>query len=132
MGESDQQSNKRHLVVYISGPLSAPYNDRWFTHIIRARSACRELWMLGVTPICPHLNSLFMEGVVSYEEFLLGDLELVKRSNAIYMIGHWMNSKGAMQEHKFAEFHNIPILCTMTTLRWWVRDQPPDNSEEEQ
>jgi len=99
---------------------------------MKARSACRELWILGVTPICPHLNSFLMEGVVSFEEFILGDLELVRRSNAVYMIGDWLNSKGAMQERKFAEFHNIPIFNTMTKLRWWMRDQPLDNAEEEQ
>lgn len=129
---SNANSSKRHLVVYISGPLSAPTNDGWFSNTMKARSACRELWILGVTPICPHLNTFLMESVISHEEFMLGDLELVKRSDAVYMIGSWLKSKGAMQEREFAEFHNIPIFQTMTALRWWVREQPLDNTEEEQ
>ena len=128
----DQNESKRHLVVYISGPLSAPTIDGWFSNTMKARSACRELWILGVTPICPHLNNLLMEGAISYNEYMLGDLELVKRSDAVYMIGHWMHSKGARQEREFAEFHKIPIFREILTLKFWVEAQPPDNSEEEQ
>lgn len=132
MSNSDKIESKRHLVVYISGPLGASTIDGWFTNTMKARSACRELWILGVTPICPHLNNLLMEGAISYDEYLLGDLELVKRSDAVLMIGDWKDSKGAIQEREFAGFHNIPIFYTMIKLRWWVREQPLDNAEEEQ
>jgi len=124
--------SKRHLVVYISGPLSAPTNDGWFSHTVKARFACRELWMLGVTPICPHTNSLFMEGVVSYDEFILGDLELVQRSDAVYMIGDWEKSKGAQKEYRHAAFSGMPVFYTLDNLKTWVEKQPLDNAEKEQ
>jgi len=125
--------SKRHIVVYISGPLSANTADGWWSNVTYARFQCRRLWVLGVTPICPHLNNLFMEEAISYEEFLRGDLELVKRSDAMYMIGDWEDSRGAKAERDYAISISKPVFSDLTQLRWWVRDQPtPKNKEEKQ
>lgn len=114
---------RRHLVVYISGPLNASTTDGWFTNIHYAREWCRILWQMGVTPICPHLNSLFMEGVVPYDDFLDGDLELIRRSDAVFMVGKFGSSKGAGLEMAYAKSIKTPVLMNITDLRAWVLQQ---------
>jgi len=131
MSEQKISSSKRHIVVYISGPLTTDTINEWWANTMDAREYCMSLWRWGVTPICPHLNSLLMEGIATYEEFILGDLELVKRSDAVLMIGSWDNSKGAKQERDYALTIGKPVFTTMTDLFEWVEKQPPENEEEE-
>ena len=45
---------------------------------------------------------MFMGTRLGDEKFLAGDLEILKRCDAIYMLSNYLDSKGAKEELKFA------------------------------
>ena len=94
-------------VVYISGKYSGDID----TNIQKAREIAIKLWESGYAVICPHLNSSHMEldCKASYEQFLAGDVEILRRCDAIIMLPEWEQSKGAWIEWKDARARKIPI-----------------------
>jgi len=92
-------------VMYVSGPYRAPTENGVFENIMRARAAAHKLWEKGWAVVCPHTNSMFMGGLDgrSDEAFIEGDLEIVKRCDAIFMLNGWLLSEGARQENQTAD-----------------------------
>lgn len=97
-------------VVYVAGPYRGACEDAVFGNIVRAREAAGQLWRMGFTPICPHLNSAFMGGVVRDEVFLLADLDILARCDAVVLIQGWNESGGSLAERDFAVKNGIPLL----------------------
>ena len=90
-------------VVYVSGPYSATKNKGVNDNIASAKIVAEMLWRRGWAVICPHLNTANMESVADYEVFMEGDMEILFRCDAIYMLNGWLESSGAVREHNFAE-----------------------------
>jgi hypothetical protein len=87
------------MIIYIAGP----YRSKWgklgiIRNIWKARKVAAELWRMGHTPICPHLNSALMDGIVPDRVFLEGDIKILKRCDAIVMMPEWRDSEGAKDE----------------------------------
>lgn len=94
-------------VVYVSGPYRGSSHWEVARNIERAREAARRLWSLGVVVICPHANTAMMDG--DGIDFLAGDLELVRRSDAVVMLEGWEASEGARREREEAIRCGIPV-----------------------
>jgi hypothetical protein len=97
-------------VIYLAGPYSATTINQTYENIQKARQKAIELWTQGNAVICPHLNSYMMDGVVPYEQFLNGYLEILKQCDAVYMMSGWETSKGSKRENEFAKENNIPVI----------------------
>jgi hypothetical protein len=97
-------------VVYISGAYRASTQNGIFENIMCARTAAVKLWNQGFAVICPHTNSIFMDGINTDTTFLEGDLELLKRCDCIYMLKGWYRSQGATAEHELAKKLNMEII----------------------
>jgi len=97
-------------VVYIAGPFRAANQWEQEANIRRAEAMALEVWRLGAVALCPHLNTRYFSGALPDEVWLDGDLELLRRCDAILMVHGWENSAGAMAEKAFARENNIPIL----------------------
>lgn len=112
------KNDKRELVVYVAGLYSRNKrggiaNDKEKEENIQmARDAAVRLWEDGYTVICPHLNTTFFERDCncSYEDYITGDLEIVKRCDIIYMLKGWELSPGALREFTLAKQLNKTIL----------------------
>ena len=90
-------------VIYVAGAYRAnSWNGVW-ENIMHARNVARKLWVDGWAVICPHANSIFMDGDDTDGVFLNGDLEIVRRCDAVYMLNNWKGSEGATGEHKLAK-----------------------------
>lgn len=90
-------------VIYVAGAYRAnSWNGVW-DNIMHARTIARQLWVDGWAVICPHANSIFMDGEDTDGVFLTGDLEILRRCDAIYMLDNWKQSEGARGEYKLAE-----------------------------
>ena len=107
---------KKRPVIYIAGPYRGPSEAVVFCNIIFARDMAMEVWKLGAIPLCPHLNSMLMGGVVPDQDFLDGDLVLLDRCDAVYAIRGWQQSAGAKREVEFANSKGIPVFYSESTL----------------
>jgi len=101
------------MIVYVAGAYRGKSKNKLInkvqviSNIMKARRVAKELWRHGYTVICPHCNSILMDGIVDDEVFLKGDLEILQRCDAIYMMDDWWLSSGAKSEYKFAIDHEI-------------------------
>ncbi len=71
---------------------------------MRARTVARQLWGMGFAAICPHTNTILMGGDdLPPDIFLEGDLEILRRCDAIFMLDGWRKSEGAIREWELAK-----------------------------
>ena len=101
----------RNKVIYVAGK----YNDErgeWYIlcNIREAERAAQFIWLQGGVAICPHMNTRMWGGLLPDDAWIEGDLEIIRRCDAIFMLPNWITSKGAKQELEFAMMHNIPVL----------------------
>ena len=79
-------------------------------NILQASEAALLAWREGWVALCPHKNCAGFEASdIPYETWLAGDLEFVRRSDAICMVGNWTASQGACREYLLARELGIPI-----------------------
>lgn len=88
----------RNIVLYVTGKYRSGSVCGIANNIQQARDIAIACWEQGYTVICPHLNTAFMDDVVSDEDFLLGDLEILSRCNGIVLGYEWENSVGSIAE----------------------------------
>ena len=89
-------------IIYIAGRYRGKSENEVFNNIIHARDAAVRLWHEGWAVICPHTNTMFMGSKLGEPMFLAGDLEIVKRCDAIFMLRGWEQSIGAKVELEVA------------------------------
>lgn len=97
-------------VVFISGPYRAPDMYGIHKNIMAARKAAIELWKQGYAVICPHMNTAHFDGILPDETWLNGDIEIMKKCDAIYFLKTWRQSAGAKAEYQIALEHGIECI----------------------
>ena len=110
----------RKKVVYVAGPFRGANAWEIEQNIRRAETLALEVWRLGAACICPHANTRFFQGAAPDDVWLEGDLELVRRSDALLLAPRWERSRGATGEVAVAQTHGIPIFYTLDTLAAWL------------
>lgn len=98
-------------VLYISGPFSHPDPVHGTPrNILLASEAALVAWRDGWVVLCPHKNCAgFERAGIPYETWIQGDLELLRRSDAICMVGSWTKSSGALREYRLARALGMPV-----------------------
>lgn len=116
-------------LVYIAGKYTGPTHDGdSYTAITRnildARDAAVKVWRAGAAALCPHLNTAHFEIDCSSdaEMYYKGDLEMLRRCDAIFMLPSWEDSTGSHKERDFARLQGIPIFYVMERLMSWIRE----------
>jgi hypothetical protein len=97
-------------IAYVAGPYRAKTIRGIVENINKAEAVALELWKLGFMVFCPHKNSGLFDGDIPDENFLDGDIELMKRCDLVVMIPDWEKSTGAVNEKKIAEEVKIPVF----------------------
>jgi Domain of unknown function (DUF4406) len=101
-------------LIYVAGPYRA---DGWhyvLENILEARKYARALWLKGWAVICPHTNTILMDGPeFPAKVFLDGDIEILKRCDAILMLPRWLESVGAMGEYNAARECGMTIYLDL-------------------
>lgn len=97
-------------LIYVAGPYRGKTISDVYQNIQEARKHAGWLWEQGWAVVCPHLNSAFMDGICPDESFILGDLEILSRCDAIYLLPRWQESKGATEEYYHAIRRGIEII----------------------
>ena len=95
-------------LVYIAGAYRSRFGilgRAW--NISRARKVAKLLWRMGFAVLCPHSNSAFMDGCAPDGVFLRGDIEMLKRCDAIVLMPGFAKSQGAQAEYFTAQSYGI-------------------------
>ena len=106
-------------LIYISGK----YTDKNYTeiskNILKARELAVKVWDKGHVALCPHLNTYHFEidCEASYEQYIEGDLLLVKKCDGMLMLDNWKESKGAKIEKNYAEILGIPVYYKVEDIQ---------------
>ena len=114
------------LVIYLAGPYSAPDRNGIEENIQVAHHFALELWKLGVAVICPHKNTAYFpnlpSGELTYDTWMRGDREFIRRSDAVYMLPKWRESCGAKMEKKYAIKLGKPVFYALSELKKWLEN----------
>jgi len=113
-------------VIYVAGPYRATTPRRTLANIWAAQEAALAVWKLGAVAICPHSNCYLFDGEADNEVWLQGDLELLRRSDGLLLVGEWQLSEGAKVEHQLAIDLGLPIFHSTTRLRGWIEEWKRD------
>lgn len=97
-------------LIYVAGPYRAPTPNGVHVNIQRARRAAVKLWNEGWVVLCPHMNSANMEGLDDHEMFLQGDIVMLLRCDAIYMLKGFESSLGATEELRVATGTGLEVF----------------------
>jgi nucleoside 2-deoxyribosyltransferase len=114
-------------VVYIAGPYRAPTAWQVQAHIRAAQEAALHVWKMGAVALCPHSNTGQFEGECPDDVWLEGDLELLRRCDAVLMIAGWEHSHGATAERLAALALGMPVFDAvyeggLGRLHAWIED----------
>jgi hypothetical protein len=113
-------------VVYVAGPLRGKSGWEMELNIRRAESLALEVWKLGAAAICPHAMNRFYFGALGPmgdQAFLDGDFEIITRCDVILFTEDWMDSTGALMEHKVARKEGIPMVFDLDELEAWLNSE---------
>lgn len=116
-------------LIYISGPYRDSRGEYYVRQNIRmAEIAALRVWQAGHAALCPHKNTAGLGGArgLADKVWLNGDLELLRRCDAIYLIEGWEDSAGAKAELQEALRCNIPVLYTEADLYRFIDENPVD------
>lgn len=98
-------------LVYIAGPYRSATPYGVLLNIQAAREVAARVWPIrGLAAVCPHTNTAHMEGLAPDDAFLEGTMEMMRRCDAVLLVGTWMDSDGARKEVIEANALGLPIL----------------------
>jgi hypothetical protein len=112
-------------LVYIAGPYRAATEWEIVQNIRRAEALALRVWQAGAACICPHKNTAFFGGAADVEVWLAGDLEMLRRCDAVICTSDWQLSIGATNEVAFARQLGMPVFETFEEFERWVFRSPP-------
>ena len=97
-------------IIYIAGRYRGDCEFIVHSNVAKAELAAVRLWREGWAVICPHKNSEHFGGIIPDEDFIKGDIEILKHCQAIYMLNNWKQSQGACQELEAAQKAGLEII----------------------
>lgn len=119
--ETDTMTEKkRKAVVYLASPYAAPNEFDVYRHVVAAHITARTIWGMGFVCLSPISNSAFFSGNdITQDEWIDGDLLMLRNCDALYLNEGWQGSDGCKEEKSFAEQHEIPVFTNLNALTKW-------------
>lgn len=111
-------------LVYVAGPFRAKNHWDVEQNIRRAETLALEVWRCGAACICPHANTRFFDGAAEDRVWLEGDLEILRRCDAVVLTEDWERSSGARSEVEFALALGIPVFKSVIEVYRWLHGEP--------
>lgn len=115
--------NRKPWLIYIAGPFRAATQWRVEQHVRDAEQAMVAIGKigqaLGVTlmGVCVHSMYRHVGDELPIDTLLDGDLELMRRCDAVLMVGKWQKSAGASAECERAIELFLPVFRSLNQLR---------------
>lgn len=117
---------RRTAVIYVAGPYRSDSEWQVVQNIRNAEAVSLELWGLGYAVICPHKNTALFGGAHPDDVWLQGDLEILRRCDALYRLPAWESSAGTITEVELARTLGLPIIDSLDQARIWIQSLPTD------
>jgi nucleoside 2-deoxyribosyltransferase len=108
-------------VIYIAGKYRDEFPYLIWDHITTAREQATLVWQMGAVALCPHMNSMFLEGAASADAFIEGTLELMRRCDAVLVCPNYESSVGTRGEIAEATKLGKPVFYRPEELLVWLR-----------
>ena len=99
-------------LVYLAGPFRGANSWEVECNVRRAEALALRVWQNGAACICPHTNTRFYQGAADDTVWLEGDLEILRRCDAVVATWDWARSQGAKAEIGLATRLNMPVFYT--------------------
>jgi len=107
-------------VAYVAGPYRSKEGVRGIVeNIRRAESLALHLWNCGYAVICPHKNTALFDGAEPDDVWLDGDLAVMRRCDAVFVMDNHEHSSGVRAEIAEAQRCGIPIHYYNETQTGW-------------
>ena len=97
-------------LVYLAGPFRGANTWEIEENVRRAERLALRVWQAGAACICPHANTRFYQGAAPDRVWLDGDMEIVRRCDALMMTEDWERSRGATAERRLAIDCHMPVF----------------------
>ena len=107
-------------VVYIAGPFRADNAWEIEQNVRSAEELALQVWRMGAAVICPHANTRFFDGAADDGLWLRGDVEILKRCDAVLVVPNSGMSRGTATEIEVAKVYNIPVFKNLLAIREWL------------
>jgi len=108
------------VVMYVAGPYRAASEWQLQRNIYEAEAVAVALWRAGVAAVCPHKNTSHFGGACEDGVFLAGDIEIMRRCDAVVVTRRWEESAGAVAEVAQARRLEIPVFLTVGEAVAWA------------
>ena len=122
-------ASRRSKVIFLSGPYSEFNDDSDRKHTVGenidiARKYAIVLWEMGFTVYCPHLNTAHFEKdcECEYGDYIDGNLEILSRCDAIFMLPFWSHSRGAQIELNHTDRRGMRIFHNLSEIEEWAEE----------
>jgi hypothetical protein len=96
-------------IIFISGPYRSDTEYGVHKNIQNAEAVALRVWQLGHVAFCPHKNTAYFGGVAPDALWLEGDLEVLRRCDAVVLVPGWEKSSGVRAEVELAKELGLPI-----------------------
>lgn len=103
-------------LVYVAGPFRGKSHWDVAENVRNAERLALEIWRAGFACFCPHANTAHFDGAAEDKIWLEGDLEILRRCDAVVMTPDFERSTGAKAERDFAVRHAIPVYYSIREL----------------
>ena len=110
-------------VVYIAGPFRGPTAWDIECNVRRAEEAALEVARAGAMLLVPHANTRFFHGQLDDKFWIDGTIALLRKSDAVLMIGEWTRSRGACGEQEEAKCIGLPVFYDIDEVKGYVASQ---------
>lgn len=108
-------------VIYVAGPFRGANHWQIAENIRRAERLALEVWRMGAAAICPHANTAHFQGAAPDEVWLEGNLELLRRCDAMVVTEGWQKSEGTKAEIFKANQWSKPVFMSARSLLAWLK-----------
>lgn len=110
-------------VVYVAGPFRGKDHYAIHKNVERAEALSHEVWAIGAAAICPHTMTQHFQDSLPDEVWLKGDIELLRRCDALVLVEGYERSSGTKAEVAYALDHNIPVFFSVEELAQWMMEK---------
>jgi nucleoside 2-deoxyribosyltransferase len=119
----EKEKGQAMKIIYTAGAFRAPTPWEVEQNVRVAEREALRVAQLGAMPVCPHsmLRHFDQARGVSDDHWLQGTLELMRRCDAVLVVGEYFRSEGTRAEIVEAERLGLPVFFWVSELADWLK-----------